>query len=326
MAQHDMVIANASGATVRGDINDALEALASLSGGASAPSTTYPGQLWADTTTSLLKMRNTVNSAWVTIGVLDQSYLGLTYAAQGLLSGLTLSNSAGDATNDIDVDAGEASSNDAAVADRVPMVLASALTKRLDAAWAVGTGNGGLDTGSAANTTYHVYLIKRTDTGVVDVLFSTNATTPTMPSSYTKKRRIGSFIRASGAILGFIQTGNIFRLKSPATDFNSTNVGTARVSYTVTVPAGIKFLWMGMIFVIQAGAPSVEGVLLTDPDGTDVAPSGVLCSLYAGAGGGIVQASCVTNTSSQIGARAQYGDADSSLGISTLGWVDERRT
>ena len=50
--------------------------------------------------------------------------------------------------------------------------LASAYTKTTSA-WGVGTGNGSLDTGSIANSTwYHVYLIKRVDTGVVAFCFN----------------------------------------------------------------------------------------------------------------------------------------------------------
>jgi hypothetical protein len=51
--------------------------------------------------------------------------------------------------------------------------LASPLIKRLDAAWAVGNNQGGLDGGTVESTrSYHVHAIKRPDTGVVDALFS----------------------------------------------------------------------------------------------------------------------------------------------------------
>lgn len=71
MSQHDMDVANGSGAVVRVDINAALQALASLSSGASAPSPSFPSQLWADIGTSRLKRRNAANSAWVDEGPLD---------------------------------------------------------------------------------------------------------------------------------------------------------------------------------------------------------------------------------------------------------------
>ena len=50
--QHDGVIANASGAAVRADLNNALAALITNSSGATSPATTYAFQFWADTTAS----------------------------------------------------------------------------------------------------------------------------------------------------------------------------------------------------------------------------------------------------------------------------------
>lgn len=77
MSQNDMSIANADGATFRGDLNAALQALASSSGGTTAPSTTYPFQPWADTSTGLLKIRDAANTSWITIGTLASARLGL---------------------------------------------------------------------------------------------------------------------------------------------------------------------------------------------------------------------------------------------------------
>lgn len=71
MSQHDMTVDNGSGLGVRTDINNALQALASLSSGASAPSPSFPCQIWADTGTGRLKRRNAANSAWVDEGPLD---------------------------------------------------------------------------------------------------------------------------------------------------------------------------------------------------------------------------------------------------------------
>jgi len=76
-------------------------------------------------------------------------------------------------------------------ADAADIALASAMTKSLSA-WAAGTGNGGLDTGTiAASTYYYIWLIKRTDGTAVDVLLSLSGTAPTMPANYTIKRCIG---------------------------------------------------------------------------------------------------------------------------------------
>src|SRR5262245_39370540 len=71
--QHDMDIANGSGATVRGDLNNALEALVTLSSGATEPSTTYAYQPWADTSSGLLKQRNASNLGWEVRGTLAET-------------------------------------------------------------------------------------------------------------------------------------------------------------------------------------------------------------------------------------------------------------
>lgn len=76
MSQHDYSLANASGASFRADANDALAAIVSNNSGATAPSTTFAYQWWADTTTGLLKIRNAANSAWITVGTLASTLLG----------------------------------------------------------------------------------------------------------------------------------------------------------------------------------------------------------------------------------------------------------
>jgi hypothetical protein len=65
MSQHSFVEPNEAGAAYRAGINNALQALASRSSGASAPATTYAYQPWCDTTNGVLKQRNAANSAWI---------------------------------------------------------------------------------------------------------------------------------------------------------------------------------------------------------------------------------------------------------------------
>lgn len=74
MAQADGVVANASGSAVRADLNNQLAALFTTHSGATAPSTTYAYQFWADTNASELKIRNSANSAWVSLRGLDGSF------------------------------------------------------------------------------------------------------------------------------------------------------------------------------------------------------------------------------------------------------------
>ena len=77
MATHDYVIANGTGAAVRSDLNNALAAIVSNNSSSTEPATTYAFQWWADTTNTLLKIRNAANSAWVTVGDYSTANLGL---------------------------------------------------------------------------------------------------------------------------------------------------------------------------------------------------------------------------------------------------------
>ena len=70
MSQHDYVINNDSGASVRADINSALQAILSQNSGTSAPSSTASGTLWLDTTGGApytLKIRDAGNNHWLTL-------------------------------------------------------------------------------------------------------------------------------------------------------------------------------------------------------------------------------------------------------------------
>jgi len=73
MSQHDYVIANDTAANVRSDINSALAAIATNNSGASAPTTTYAGQWWFDTTNKILKLRTESDDAWMNVAYLDDT-------------------------------------------------------------------------------------------------------------------------------------------------------------------------------------------------------------------------------------------------------------
>ena len=71
MATHDYVIDNSTGANVRADINNVLQAILTNNSSSSAPSTTAAYMWWADTTNGVLKIRNSANNGWVELLQLD---------------------------------------------------------------------------------------------------------------------------------------------------------------------------------------------------------------------------------------------------------------
>lgn len=91
MSQHDLDIANQSFPAFRSDLNDALEAIATLQSGATAPATTYGGMPWIDTTEQMLKFRNVANDGWINAIKLDLvndvvKQVGQTIAPNGSVS------------------------------------------------------------------------------------------------------------------------------------------------------------------------------------------------------------------------------------------------
>ena len=135
----------------------------------------------------------------VTNKVVAPSVASEWHAHRSLRAGLGCVLNATDSNNDVDIAAGVTGS--AAAPWRI-IHLATGITKQLDAAWAVGTNAGGLDTGTKANSTlYFVHVIRRSDTGVVDVLLSTSATAPTMPANYDQRDLI--------AVAGTDGSGNL---------------------------------------------------------------------------------------------------------------------
>jgi hypothetical protein len=240
------------------------------------------------------------------------------------IEGLELANDVTDAAHDVVIATGRGSDG-----TRVKtLVLAAALTKQIDFPWAVGTDAGGLDTGTVgASTWYHVWLIERSDTGVIDALFSLSATAPTMPTDYDFKRRIGAVVTdASSNIVAFWQTGNHVLWDVPAQDYNANLTGTNRVLRTLSVPLGVKAI-----------AKHTAGFYTTNDSGetyylviptwlTDTTPSATVYTLHHGASGGAeqVMVDIMVDTSGQIATRSTSSSGlDYHTGM-THGYEDPR--
>lgn len=249
-----------------------------------------------------------------------QRYLPM---GQNAITGLKLSNNGSDANNDIDIAVGRV----VAGTGDYNLILTSALTKQLNATWAVGTNQGGLDTGSKANSTwYHVWVIGRVDTHVVDVLFSTSATAPTMPTNYTKKRRIGAIkTDSSGNIIGFLQYGDEFLWKSPpALDVDDATLTTTKKNYTLTsVPLGLA---VNVLFNMVSSNAATNRVYISNPNLTDLAPSQTatpLSTLTANTTATLFsQGRMITDVSQQISMRASA--SSTTVRVAVLGWTDPR--
>lgn len=228
----------------------------------------------------------------------------------------TLANNSTDANNDIDFSTGfcwDLSTN--------IKITNIALTKRLDATFVAGTNQGGLDTGSKANSTWYAcFAISKAD-GTADFLFSTSATAPTMPTDYINKRRIGSIrTDGSGNIMKFLQFGNDFLWDTEIVEATYTALNPTTINnLTLTTPIGIKTM---PYLIIWAYNPSqASGVKIHDLNfpsksllGQDNASSGNLRTVTG----------IFTNNNSQIGVSCNNTTTFEGVFIRIHGYTDKR--
>jgi len=250
----------------------------------------------------------------------------LNVSSRGHLYGLALSTAGSSSTFSIAAGSAYDNANDAL------MTLASSLSKTTSA-WAVGNANGGLDTGSIANNTwYHVYLIKRADTGVVDALISLSASAPTLPTNYTLSRRIGSLkTNGSAQWTAFTQVGDEFIWSNMVLDVSAANPGTSAVTRALSVPTGVV-VWAKVRAILRNSSTGVAPFLLlssldsidTTPDVAGAASAPMSYNGAGGVTGGGLELTIRTNTSAQIRSRISASDPSCTLYINTYGWTDRR--
>jgi hypothetical protein len=259
-----------------------------------------PGQIGINEADGLLYMRDASGNAMpVLMGI------------PGMLYGGNTGNNGGSPTSSIDI------APAVVAADLAPyptMILSSTLTKNVTVNWVVGTNQGGLDTGSVGNNTYHLFLIRRPDTGVVDALFSLSPTSPSMPPNYTQKRRIASIVRKAAANLLYNQNGDEFLLSGGiGEDISGSSASTSGTLFTMTAPTGIKVI----LYVWGNLGSGTDNFIWTSPDQSATVPVGDIGIFTGGS-----QASVRTNTSAQIRATSRIGTG--LIFASSFGWLDTR--
>ena len=243
------------------------------------------------------------------------------------ISGYVISNSSGDAVNDIDITIGECRD-----ASNSGNIVSAAITKQSDATWTVGTNAGGLDTGAVGNNDYYVWAIKRTDTNVTDALISLSSTAPTMPTSYTLKRLIGWFKRVAGTIVAFTSyetSGGGIELMwtTPTLDIDlAATLTTSRRTDAVKVP--LNFSVVAQLNVGHLDAAVDGHFLIYNPDQSDLVPSASAAPLFtfwdtgASSTGGILYVR--TSAAGLIAARSTIATVDN-YRVSTQGFSWARR-
>jgi hypothetical protein len=225
------------------------------------------------------------------------------------ISGFNMTTAGG--TTSQAIGAGQASNNSSAI------VLNLAAISKTTAAWVVGSGNGGIDTGAiAAGGKYYFFVIRRPDTGVVDACFSASPSAPTfgvnIPSAYTQYKYLGmNKTDGSSNWLQITQVGREFAWGTPPLDVTTAASTILGVIPTMSVPVGRKVKWLGNVI-------SQAGVYISDPANADMAYSATIAPL--GSEGQMPsQVACWTDTAARIRYRAGI---NGTLYIVTTGWID----
>lgn len=128
------------------------------------------------------------------------------------------------------------------------------------------SGANGLDTGAMANSTwYAVWVIYNPTTDTIAGLISTSSTTPTLPSGYTYRARVGWVRYATAALARTLQYGN--RVQYVVTTGSQTPnlpIMASGSAGSTTVPTWVAVAWANY-------APSTISVLLAVAGSANIA-------------------------------------------------------
>jgi hypothetical protein len=141
--------------------------------------------------------------------------------------------------------------------------VAAMTAKTIASTWSAGSSGGLLDTGSvSSSTTYHIYVICKSDLSGGDYICSTNANSPTLPLGYSGGYyvRIGSlYTDVSSNWVMFTQRFNRFILATPIKEVAAVGGSTTVTTQALTsVPNGVRVRprtkWNGSTVNISIGS------------------------------------------------------------------------
>lgn len=204
MATHDYVIDNQSAPNFRSDLNNALAAIVSTNSNATAPSVTFANMLWYDTANNQIKKRNEANSAWITLGTVDETNSKFTPNAaittSEIAAATLVTSSDTIASNDNDTTI----PTSAAVDEHIPAKLNASGSAPIYAAraWArfnaAGTIDGSGNIASVTKNSTGNYTVTFT-TAMPDANYTVTTSTHTTTSSAAAGRVIEPYDFAAGS-------------------------------------------------------------------------------------------------------------------------------
>ena len=177
---------------------------------------------------------------------------GLTY----LNNPITISNNVGNSNTHVDFSAGNAPLDDGSS----QVLLSSVLTKRLDASWVAGTGNGGLFNGIAApkanSTKYYLFVI--TNGTITDAGFDSSPIGANIPAGYKGSYRGTVLTDGNGNIRAFTLAGQYMEYVNEVLDNAPTPTSGVYQTYTLSCPNKpniVAYIRMNMVYTGSGVVP-----------------------------------------------------------------------
>ena len=187
MAQHDYDIQNDTGANVRQDINNVLDAIATNNNGNSAPSTTFAHQFFANNTDSIMQIRDAGNSNFINLFTLAG---GPAFPIDGTINSVNIGKGANSIAGntvlgELALDASVSGGNNTAIGKKALTALTSGANNTAigvetlqtistaSSNTAIGSGALKLNDSGAANTSIGAFALDANDTGSFNTAIGT---------------------------------------------------------------------------------------------------------------------------------------------------------
>lgn len=247
--------------------------------------------------------------------VFDSEFLA---AIPNYMTGMHINQNTLDTANDIDFTAGACAST-----DNLSMIRnTSTMTKRLDATWTAGAAGGLLDTGTRAGSTwYYLFAIHNPTTRSSDFLASTSSSSPTLPSGFTRFRRIGAvYSDASNANKPWRQFGRFMLWVTPVLTGTSDYLSGA-TNFSVLVPNQVDVEVRVNVSMNNASNASGYVRSSSQTDNTP-GPNTGFANLYFGGGSSWACGTMVIPCSSTSNIRASSELSATRIRVLTLGYED----
>ena len=248
--------------------------------------------------------------------VFDAEFLA---AIPNYITGMNLIQNTTDSVNDIDFTAGACAST-----DNLSLIRnSSTVTKRLDASWTAGAAGGLLDTGTrAVSTWYYLFAIYNPTTRVSDFLASTSASSPTLPSGFTRFRRIGAvYSDSSNSNKSWKQFGRVMLWNTPVLSATTDTLSGTAANFAVLVPDQIDV--EANINVSMNNASNGSGYVrsVSQGDNSPGASTG-FANLYFNGGSAWSSGMMTIPCASTANIRASAEFSSTKLRVLTLGYED----